>query len=240
MAAANCEKAEFAISDAQSFPSFNSSQPDGVSSELDFCECLENTCATLSGFFLKDPANEGFLIARNGLKHLAQDPEGWPFGEERIVRQSLRHMAALLEGEHNLPRLSHEYRCLFVGPNKLKAPPWGSVYTDRECVIFGESTLALNAWMRRNAIVRAGTENQPCDHIGVELALVSWLAGRKPDLLCEFLREHVLSWSYRYFEALRNAAHGGFYDALAQLSDTTLRDIQQTLLITVSFPRYYR
>ena len=34
-----------------------------------------------------------------------------------------------------------EYRRLFVGPGHLPAPPWGSVYTDRECVIFGEATL---------------------------------------------------------------------------------------------------
>lgn len=32
---------------------------------------------------------------------------------------------------------------LFVGPWALPSPPWGSVWLDRESVLFGDSTLAL-------------------------------------------------------------------------------------------------
>ena len=53
----------------------------------------------------------------------------------------------LVAGADN-EELVWEYRRLFVGPGHLPAPPWGSVYTDHECVIFGEATLALRAWMR--------------------------------------------------------------------------------------------
>ncbi|VFS18886.1 anaerobic dimethyl sulfoxide reductase maturation protein (twin-arginine leader-binding protein) [Escherichia coli] len=38
---------------------------------------------------------------------------------------------------------------LFVGPWALPSPPWGSVWLDRESVLFGDSTLALRQWMRR-------------------------------------------------------------------------------------------
>lgn len=37
---------------------------------------------------------------------------------------------------------------LFVGPYALPSPPWGSVWLDRESVLFGDSTLALRQWMR--------------------------------------------------------------------------------------------
>ncbi|STP19910.1 anaerobic dimethyl sulfoxide reductase maturation protein (twin-arginine leader-binding protein) [Escherichia coli] len=41
---------------------------------------------------------------------------------------------------------------LFVGPWALPSPPWGSVWLDRESVLFGDSTLALRQWMREKGI----------------------------------------------------------------------------------------
>ena len=67
-----------------------------------------------------------------------------------------------------------EYRRLFVGPAPKPAPPWGSVYTDRECVVFGESTLALRAWMRAQGIARLVDDKTPEDHIGLMLVLMAW------------------------------------------------------------------
>lgn len=46
--------------------------------------------------------------------------------------------------------LADEYRRLFVGPAKKTAAPWGSVYTDRDQVVFGLSTLELREWLRKN------------------------------------------------------------------------------------------
>lgn len=43
---------------------------------------------------------------------------------------------------------------LFVGPWALPSPPWGSVWLDRESVLFGDSTLALRQWMRERHSVR--------------------------------------------------------------------------------------
>ena len=43
---------------------------------------------------------------------------------------------------------------LFVGPWALPSPPWGSVWLDRESVLFGDSTLALRQWKRERHSVR--------------------------------------------------------------------------------------
>lgn len=99
-----------------------------------------------------------------------------------------------------------EYRRLFVGPGHLPAPPWGSVYTDRECVIFGEATFALRAWMRACGIERATDERTPEDHIGLMLALLSFLAVERPELVDDFLRDHLLTWAPHYLDALEEAA----------------------------------
>ncbi len=55
-------------------------------------------------------------------------------------------------------------------------PPWGSVWLDRESVLFGDSTLALRQWMRENHIAFEMQQNEPEDHFGTLLMLAAWLA----------------------------------------------------------------
>ena len=43
--------------------------------------------------------------------------------------------------------LAEAWQRLFIGPSALPSPPWGSVWLDRENVLFGDSTLALRQWM---------------------------------------------------------------------------------------------
>ena len=104
-----------------------------------------------------------------------------------------------------------EYRRPFVGPGRFPAPPWGSVYTARECVIFGESTLALRAWMRRAGINRTTDERTPEDHIGLMLAMLAFLATTHP-----------------------------FYRGLAQLTRASLEGLGAARELSVTLPRFYR
>ena len=84
--------------------------------------------------------------------------------------------------------LADEYRRLFVGPAKKAAAPWGSVYTDRDQVVFGLSTLELREWLRKNGIeVRRGESEEPEDHIGTMLELMAWLADNRPQLLGDYV-----------------------------------------------------
>ncbi len=133
-----------------------------------------------------------------------------------------------------------EYRRLFVGPGRLPAPPWGSVYTDHDCVIFGESTLTLRAWMRARGIQRLGDERTPEDHIGLMLALLSFLAAERPELVDEYLRDHLLTWAPHYLEGLAEAADHSFYRGLARLTRATLLGMQQERELAVNLPRFYR
>ena len=133
-----------------------------------------------------------------------------------------------------------EYRRLFVGPGHLPAPPWGSVYTDHECVIFGEATLALRAWMRACGIERTTDERTPEDHIGLMLALLSFLAVERPELVDDFLRDHLLTWAPHYLDTLEEAATHSFYEGLARLTRATLAGIQRERGLVVDVPRFYR
>ena len=117
---------------------------------------------TLSPFFLEDPKTGGAQASFSAFASLDADAAAreWPFAETASSAPALREMVeGLAEGVTD--DLVWEYRALFVGPGHLVAPPWGSVYTDRECVVFGEATLALRAWMREHGVARATDEKTP-------------------------------------------------------------------------------
>ena len=205
-------------------------------------EAIAFAGAALAPFFLNDPRTGEAPDAFAALAELDVDAAAaeWPFAREAEAREALGLMRAGLAAGADHDDLVWEYRRLFVGPGHLPAPPWGSVYTDHDCVIFGESTLALRAWMRARGIQRLGDERTPEDHIGLMLALLAFLAAERPELADEDLRDHLLTWAPHYLEALAEAAEHPFYEGLARLTRATLLGMQEARGLTVSVPRFYR
>jgi len=161
--------------------------------------------------------------------------QDWPLPPEQLapVADALRQQA-------EEPLLAAWQR-LFIGPWALPAPPWGSVWLDRESVLFGDSTLALRQWMRDNGIAFEMAQNEPEDHFGTLLLLAAWLAenGRNAER-DQLLAWHLLPWSTRFLAVfVENAGHP-FYQALGQLAQLTLADWQSTLLIPVAEKPLYR
>lgn len=138
--------------------------------------------------------------------------------------------------------LTAEYRRLFVGPAPKAAPPWGSVYTDKDQVVFGASTLELRDWLRRNGIAvnRTDDSDEPEDHIGTMLVLLAWLADEKPPAVEEYLRDHLLPWAPHFLELMEGAADLPFFQSLAALTRLTLTGAQEQLGLEVETPRFYR
>lgn len=122
--------------------------------------------------------------------------------------------------------LDRDYHRLFVGPGKLAAPPWGSVYLDSESVLFGDSCVALQRWMRARGIeLHEGESREPVDHIGRMLVLLSWLCDNQPDQVIPFMEEHLMTWAPRYFAQLEPAAAGTLYEPLGHLASLTLEGV---------------
>lgn len=200
--------------------------------------------ASLAPFFLNDPRTGDAADAFAALAELdvAAAAAQWPFAGDEVaaVEGALAAMKEGLAAGADHDDVVWEYRRLFVGPGHLPAPPWGSVYTDRECVVFGESTLALRAWMRAVGVERLADERTPEDHIGLMLALLSFLAAERPELVDDYLRDHLLTWAPHYLEALEEAAEQPFYVGLARLTRLTLAGLQRERGLTVELPRFYR
>ncbi len=204
-------------------------------------EAIAFTGNALAPFFLKDPekgsAGESFA-AFAALDADAAASE-WPFGERSEVERGIRAMVSGLEaGITN--DLVWEFRRLFVGPGPKAAPPWGSVYTDHDKVMFGESALELGAWMREHGIERLSREGDPEDHLGLLLSMMAWIAQNKPELLDEFLQKHLLTWSSHFLEKMEFESKHPFYQGLAVLTRASLEGIQLQRGIEVTYPRFFQ
>lgn len=206
---------------------------------------------TLAPFFLQDPRTGNADAEFAALAALDAQAAGaeWPFasGVEAVHDLSLMVeglSASRAAGEDGGfaadDELTWEYRRLFVGPAAKPAPPWGSVYTDRECVVFGASTLELRAWMRAHGVARTTDEKTPEDHIGLMLALMAWLAQNQPADLEDFLRLHLLTWAGHFLGELADAAEHPFYEGLARLTAASLDGVKDALELEVVEPRFYR
>ncbi|TDQ59579.1 TorA maturation chaperone TorD [Mesocricetibacter intestinalis] len=136
--------------------------------------------------------------------------------------------------------LDEAYQYLFIGPNALPAPPWGSVYLDREGVIFGDSLLELRTFLKWHKITFSLDLNEPEDHFGLMLMLAAYLAENHPPLLNEFLAQHLLTWSGRYLQLLAEQTDYPFYQALSLLAQQTLQRWQEKLMLEVPKLQLYR
>ncbi len=197
---------------------------------------------TLGPFFLQDPKTGDAQAAFQAMALLdAEAAAGeWPFADPAEARRDLGMMVEGLAAGIQDDDLVWEYRRLFVGPAPKPAPPWGSVYLDRECVVFGLSTLALRAWMREQGIARLTDDKTPEDHLGLLLVLMAWIARNQPQALDDYLRLHVLTWSSHFLDQLADAAAHPFYEGLARLTKATLEGIGAERGLDVELPRYYR
>lgn len=213
-----------------------------VADQAGLMEAVAFAASALAPFFLNDPRTGEAADSFAAMAELdvAAAAAEWPFVKESEAADALAMMREGLAAGADHDDLVWEYRRQFVGPGRFPAPPWGSVYTDRECVIFGESTLALRAWMRSHGIERTSDERTPEDHIGLMLAMLAFLAQMRPALVDEYLRDHLLTWAPHYLDALEASTTHEFYRGLAQLTRATLEGIGETLGLSVTLPRFYR
>ena len=157
----------------------------------------------------------------------------WPFPVAAPLASGFAASA-----EETLPEA---WQRLFIGPWALPAPPWGSVWLDKESVLFGDSTLALRQWMRENGIALEADGNEPEDHFGTVLLLAAWLCETEQDaLFAQLLAWHLLPWSGRFLSVFVDHAAHPFYQALGQLAQATLAQWQENLPIAVAEKALYR
>lgn len=165
------------------------------------------------------------------------------------VQQGLARLQAWSQAyraapEATLRDLRADNTALFVGLGIPKAPPWGSFYLRPDQLLFQEETLQVRNWYRRFGLEAENVNQEPDDHIGLELAFTGHLAGlarqaleagderRAADLLAaqkEFLKEHLLVWAPLWCAAVWEHSRTDFYPGVAWLVQGALKEVATRL-----------
>ncbi len=126
--------------------------------------------------------------------------------------------------------LQVEYARLFVGPDRLPSPPYGSVYLEQGRTVMGETTSRVAEFYAAEGLsVDLQTHELP-DHIALELEFMYYLSFRMAGALDsgdaeetrrlgirrrEFRDDYLVRWIEPFCDGIRQASKTAFYTNLA-------------------------
>ena len=140
--------------------------------------------------------------------------------------------------------LKVDYARLFVGPNELIAPPYGSVYLEKGYQVMGKTTIAVQNIYRDAGLVLDDSIKQPSDHISLELEFIYFLLFKElkaeednnsvdklkwHNLQISFLDEYLSPWISEFAKNIRNGAETEFYISLADILEQFIDNLKQVI-----------
>ncbi len=203
----------------------------------DQLDALAATWIVLARIFAAAPDQQTFDSVRSD--DLLDD---WPLPVQPKTKEGLDLLRASLAEDESLQDVKDDHFTLIVGPGKMKAAPWESVYRSEEKLLFEEETLQVRQFYRRFGLQAPKLNREPDDHISLELEFCATLLTRAMDALDaqdpdraagyqdahkDFCLEHLFAWAPEFFELVESGAETKFYrgfgalgtDALAQAKE---------------------
>lgn len=201
---------------------------------------------TLSSFLLAAPHQE--VLDQVRTQEMLDD---WPghTGPERT--KGVAHLLKSAAIEETAQDIAADYNQLFVGPERTKAPPYESVHLSEEKLVFEQQTFAVRAAYAQFDLAAPKLNQEPDDHIGLELSFLATLGQRALDQLAaisdhhlaqgqtpaeltelnttlaamfSFLDQHLLRWAPMLFTLIDEHAETEFYRGVAGLGLGVLED----------------
>ena len=161
--------------------------------------------------------------------------------EKDIMDRTASFLDEIREEKENpafLEEAKDEYTRLFIGPVSLVAPPWESVYGQKDAMLFQESTLEVRNTYRRFGLIPEGYPHVADDSLALELhfmallaqrSLDAFYAGKNEDLAADlsgsadFLKKHLLVWIPKFLERMKGARSNILYPQMCLVLDEFLR-----------------
>lgn len=106
----------------------------------------------------------------------------------------------------------YDFNALFVGPGKLLAAPFASVYLDDDALVMGKATLEIRDFMATLGLSVKQDSNIPDDHISCVLELTTLLlvnsrqASQYRRTLTQYINNHLTKWVPLYIEKIKTHA----------------------------------
>lgn len=150
-----------------------------------------------------------------------------------LARQAddpLGELSRVASGIGDIEALRVDYARLFVGPFKLLAPPYGSLYLEGD-ILMGNSTADVVNWYRQEG-VEIAVKDMP-DHVVAELEFmhililkdISATGDGDAETACDyrekqrsFLGAHLGAWVTAFTEKIRENARTEYYKALGRVT----------------------
>lgn len=186
------------------------------------------------------------------LNILTDEHTGEAFGllseeEKDIMDRTAVFLGEIREEKQNpafLEEAKDEYTRLFIGPMSLVAPPWESVYGQKDAMLFQESTLEVRNTYRQYGLIPEGYPHVADDSLALELHFMALLAqrgldafyaGKNDDLIADltgssdFLKKHLLVWVPKFLERMKGAKTSILYPQMCLVLDEFLRKDAETV-----------
>lgn len=170
------------------------------------------------------------------IPELSELPELLDWQNPSMIEDAAEHMCSV-----ESVNLLYQFSLLFEGQGAMAAPPWGSVYLDRENLLLGESAQAYRKFLTSHQVELDTDLNEPEDQFGLMiLAMAYFMETENDDAVVELLGTHLLPWSGRYLALLAEADESGFYRALAVVAEAFLNEVADTYEVTAEPRQLYR
>ena len=144
----------------------------------------------------------------------------------------------------DLDQLKIDFTRLFIGPYSLPAPPYGSIYLEKERKIMGDSTMDVKARYENFGLGLSKRFKDVPDHIASELEFMFFLIyneigairADEPEQTCDFLSEqksflsdHLNMWISDFADGVIKHAGTDFYRHLVQATRQFITEDLETL-----------
>lgn len=125
-------------------------------------------------------------------------------------------------------QLIYQFSVLFEGQGEMIAPPWGSVYLDRDNLLMSQSLLNYRQFLTEHKLSFNSAVNEPEDQCGLMLLVLAvLLENQETNAVYQLLEQHLLPWAPHYLERLINNSLSPFYATLALITQCFFDDIQR-------------
>jgi TorA maturation chaperone TorD len=162
----------------------------------------------------------------------------------KAAAESIQKMVEQFKAGTYLDQIRVDFAKLFVGPYKLLAAPYGSVYLDGERKMMGDSTLDVRSRYREAGLDTAKNFKDAPDHISAELEFMYYLIFKEIEAFAEsdteaamgfiqkqksFLEDHLMAWVPEFVKNIIEKAENPFYPDLAKATQAFLKDNYQAV-----------
>lgn len=164
--------------------------------------------------------------------------------KDQVLNNSLEKLNNIISqcNDEKLCELQNDYNQLFIGPNSLLAPPWGSIYVDPYEEIFNNFTINVDNYYRKNGLELDTGIHEPADHLGIMFAFLSLLFSKLIDcleqdedasyyykIIEDFTSNYILIWSNVFLKRMESEATTSFYKNIAVLAGCVLSEINNNI-----------